>query len=251
MLSRVEDRPTPPEVYNLRVYYCAIVAATAAIMIGYDSAFIGTSISLASFKGEFGLSHLTAAQFANVSANIVSTYQGGCFFGALLGYPLGTLLGRKIGLLITALVFCLGAGVMLAANGARGLGPIYAGRIIAGLGIGAASNLTPLYISEIAPPAIRGQLVGMYEIGWQIGGIVGSGSTTVSRSTLAPRASSGSSPSPSSSSPVDCSPSESPSESRNLLAGSSPAAAATRPSATCATSASSTPLTPTLLKKST
>ena len=56
---------------------------------------------------------------------------------------------------------------MLAADGARGLGPIYGGRIVAGLGIGAASNLTPLYISEIAPPAIRGQLIGMYEIGWQ------------------------------------------------------------------------------------
>lgn len=56
---------------------------------------------------------------------------------------------------------------MLAANGARGLGPLYGGRVIAGLGIGAASNLTPLYISEISPPAIRGQLVGMYEIGWQ------------------------------------------------------------------------------------
>lgn len=44
---------------------------------------------------------------------------------------------------------------------------------LVGLGIGAASNLTPLYISEISPAAIRGQLVGMYEIGWQIGGIVG------------------------------------------------------------------------------
>ncbi|SCV67170.1 BQ2448_5816 [Microbotryum intermedium] len=62
---------------------------------------------------------------------------------------------------------------MLAADAARGLGPIYAGRIVAGFGIGAASNLTPLYISEIAPPAIRGQLVGMYECGWQIGGLVG------------------------------------------------------------------------------
>lgn len=62
---------------------------------------------------------------------------------------------------------------MLAANGACGLGPIYGGRIIAGLGIGAASNLTPLYISEISPPSIRGQLIGMYEIGWQIGGLVG------------------------------------------------------------------------------
>lgn len=32
---------------------------------------------------------------------------------------------------------------------------------------GAASNLTPLYISEISPPAIRGRLVGMFEMGWQ------------------------------------------------------------------------------------
>lgn len=173
LFAREEDRPTPSAVYNWRVYSCAIVAATAAIMIGYDSAFIGTSISLASFKGEFGLTTKTASQFASISANIVSTYQGGCFFGSLLGYPLGQLLGRKLGLLISALVFCLGAGVMLAADGARGLGPIYGGRIVAGLGIGAASNLTPLYISEIAPPAIRGQLVGMYEIGWQIGGLVG------------------------------------------------------------------------------
>ncbi|GAA6024948.1 hypothetical protein JCM10207_001443 [Rhodosporidiobolus poonsookiae] len=173
LFERVEDRPTPKAVYNWHVYSCAIVAATAAIMIGYDSAFIGTSISLASFKKEFGLATKTSKEFAAISANIVSTYQGGCFFGSLLGYPAGQLLGRRWGLFLSALVFCLGAGVMLAADGARGLGPIYGGRIVAGLGIGAASNLTPLYISEIAPPAIRGQLVGMYEIGWQIGGLVG------------------------------------------------------------------------------
>ncbi|KPV72830.1 uncharacterized protein RHOBADRAFT_48848 [Rhodotorula graminis WP1] len=173
LFERVEDRPTPQAVYNWRVYSCAIVAATAAIMIGYDSAFIGTSIALPSFKKEFGLLTKTPKEFAAISSNIVSTYQGGCFFGSLLGYPLGQLLGRKRGLLASALVFCLGAGVMLAADGARGLGPILGGRIVAGLGIGAASNLTPLYISEISPPAIRGQLVGMYEIGWQIGGLVG------------------------------------------------------------------------------
>ncbi|GAA5972143.1 hypothetical protein JCM3765_005555, partial [Sporobolomyces pararoseus] len=132
LFAREEDRPTPKAIYNWRVYSCAIVAATAAIMIGYDSAFIGTSISLASFKEEFGLTlrDKTAKEFAAISANIVSTYQGGCFFGSLLGYPLGQLLGRKLGLLVSSLVFVLGAGVMLAADGARGLGPIYGGRIV-------------------------------------------------------------------------------------------------------------------------
>ena len=58
-------------------------------MIGYDSAFIGTSISLASFRTEFGLrvpQDVSTTQFNFLSANIVSTYQAGCFFGALLGY---------------------------------------------------------------------------------------------------------------------------------------------------------------------
>lgn len=50
---------------------------------------------------------------------------------------------------------------------------IYAGRVFAGIGVGGASNLSPIFISELAPPAIRGRLVGLYEFCWQIGGLVG------------------------------------------------------------------------------
>ena len=70
-------------------------------------------------------------------------------------------------MLIAALIVSTGSGIMLAANGSRGLAPIFAGRAIAGFGIGQASSMAPLYISEIAPPQIRGQLIGMYEIAWQ------------------------------------------------------------------------------------
>lgn len=62
---------------------------------------------------------------------------------------------------------------MLGANGERGLDLIYAGRVLAGVGVGGASNLSPIFCSEIAPPAIRGRLVGLYEMAWQIGGLVG------------------------------------------------------------------------------
>lgn len=71
------------------------------------------------------------------------------------------------------MVFLLGAGLMLGTSAERGLGLIYAGRVLAGIGVGAASNLSPIYCSEIAPPAIRGRLVGLYEMSWQIGGLVG------------------------------------------------------------------------------
>jgi len=173
MFKKNEDRPTPPEVYNLYTYLLAMGASWASVMIGYDSAFIGTSLALDSFKEEFGLVGASASRSADINAEIVSAYQGGCLAGAVLGYPVGLYLGRKWGLFVWAACFCLGAGVMLAANGERGYTPLVAGRVIAGLGVGACSNLTPLYISEISPPAIRGQLTGQWEIGWQVGGIVG------------------------------------------------------------------------------
>lgn len=173
ILHLVEDRPTPSAVYNWRIYLLAAVASCASCMIGYDSAFIGQTIELKSFTDEFNFNQWSDAKVNLVSANIVSTYQAGAFFGALFAYPIGYYLGRKWGLLVAAAVFTLGSGLMLGANGERGLGIMYGGRVLAGLGVGAGSNLTPIYISELAPPAIRGRLVGVYELGWQIGGLVG------------------------------------------------------------------------------
>lgn len=173
ILSLVEDRPTPKAVYNWRVYLLAAVASLTSCMIGYDSAFIGTTLALPSFQDEFGFPAMSTTQRNLISANIVSCYQAGAFFGALFAYGIGHFWGRKRGLLVAATVFTLGAGLMLGANGSRGLGLIYAGRVLAGLGVGAGSNFTPIYISELAPPAIRGRLVGVYELGWQVGGLVG------------------------------------------------------------------------------
>ncbi|EEB94856.1 hypothetical protein MPER_06266, partial [Moniliophthora perniciosa FA553] len=96
-----------------------------------------------------------------------------CFFGAMLGYPIGYYWGRKWGLFSSGLVFCVGAAMQTAASQSTGLGIIYAGRVIVGLAIGAASNLAPIYVAEISPPAIRGRLIGLYELCWQIGGTVG------------------------------------------------------------------------------
>lgn len=49
LFERIEDRPTPSAVYNWRVYSCAIVAATAAIMIGFVVLDSGLSGFLSSY----------------------------------------------------------------------------------------------------------------------------------------------------------------------------------------------------------
>lgn len=135
VLAKVEDRPTPKAVYNWRVYACACVAGSAAIMIGYDSAFIGTTIALPAFRDEFGFESLSKASVNLLSANIVSCYQAGAFFGALTAYMAGFYGGRKYGMAFFAAIFMLGSGLMCGANGDRGLGLIYAGRVLSGIGM--------------------------------------------------------------------------------------------------------------------
>ncbi|KAF7857318.1 hypothetical protein EAF04_009559 [Stromatinia cepivora] len=174
MLSKVEDLPTPSQVYNWRVYLCSIVAGFAAVMIGYDSAFIRTTIALPSFKDEFNFEALSTTKYNLVSANTVSCYQAGAFFGALFAYIAAYWLGRVRGMAVFSAVFTVGAGMMLGANGKGDLGLIYGGRVLAGLGVDGCSSLAPIYISGVSPPAIRGRLVCMFELlGWQIGGLVG------------------------------------------------------------------------------
>ncbi|KDN60449.1 hypothetical protein CSUB01_00555 [Colletotrichum sublineola] len=186
LLALVEDRPTPKAVYNWRVYFCAIIASFASCTIGYDSAFIGTTLALQSFTEEFQFASYSKDGLALLKSNIVSVYQAGAFFGSLFAYVSSYFLGRKKSLMIFTLVFLLGAGMMLGANRERGLGLILGGRVLAGIGVGGCSNMTPIYISELSPPAVRGRLVGIYELGWQVGGLVGFWINYGVDSTMAP-----------------------------------------------------------------
>jgi len=99
---------------------------------------------------------MTDSHLDLVKANIVSIYQAAAFFGSLFAYGSAFYLGRKFSLILWSLVFITGAAIMLGANGERGLGLIYGGRVLCGLGVGGTSNVVPIYISELAPPAIRG-----------------------------------------------------------------------------------------------
>lgn len=50
------------------------------------------------------------------------------------------------------------------AGGSRGLGYIYGGRVISGLGIGAISAVAPAYVSECSPKEVRGRITGMFQV---------------------------------------------------------------------------------------
>jgi MFS family permease len=138
-------------------------------MYGYDSAFIGGTPALPSFKDAYGLTGASADVAASLSSNIVSTFQGGAFFGSMLGFVLGERFGRKPVLLVATCIFCIGAILRLIGQ----IDLLYAGRALTGVGVGATSMILPIYLSECAPPNIRGRLVGFFEVMLQTALVVG------------------------------------------------------------------------------
>ena len=68
--------------------------------------------------------------------------------------------GRKPTLLFIGVLYVLSA---LGCGFANGVGMFIAARVIGGIGIGISTVAAPLYISEIAPPAYRGRLAGMFQ----------------------------------------------------------------------------------------
>lgn len=50
---------------------------------------------------------------------------------------------------------------------------VYSGRVLVGLGVGTITSAAPVFLAEISPAAIRGRLVGLYEISYQIGAVIG------------------------------------------------------------------------------
>lgn len=73
-------------------------------MIGYDSAFIGTTLALPSFVEEFRFAEMDPADLNLTKANIVSVYQAGAFFGAFGAYASSHYIGRRKSLILWTLI---------------------------------------------------------------------------------------------------------------------------------------------------
>ncbi|XMA12209.1 hypothetical protein WAI453_005000 [Rhynchosporium graminicola] len=149
----------PHEIYGWRIFVLACSACFGGMLFGWDIGSIGGIIVMEAFKAEYNITPKIAA---TLNSNIVSTLQGGCFFGSLIAYYIADKWGRRPSLLLAAGVTCLGVTIQCATKGH--LDGLYVGRLVAGFGVGAASMLTPLYVSENAPRAIRGGLTGLYQL---------------------------------------------------------------------------------------
>jgi SP family arabinose:H+ symporter-like MFS transporter len=139
------------------IYRISIVAAIGGLLFGYDTAVIAGAIGFLRDKFE-----LSAAMMGWAASSAII----GCVFGAMFAGKLSDEFGRKKVLILTAILFAISAvGSALPNN----LTQFAIARFIGGLGVGAASMLSPLYISEVAPANIRGKLVTGYQMAIVLG----------------------------------------------------------------------------------
>lgn len=128
------------------------VAALGGLLFGFDTAIISGAIP--ALKTYFNLDGLSLGW-------AVSSILIGCALGALVSGKLADHFGRKAMMLVCAVLFALSG---LGAGFAGHLPAFVLFRILGGLGVGAAAMLCPMYIAEIAPPKVRGQLVSFYQL---------------------------------------------------------------------------------------
>ncbi|GAB7349949.1 hypothetical protein MBLNU459_g0645t1 [Dothideomycetes sp. NU459] len=150
---------------NRRVYLLTAVAYMGSFLFGYDTGVMGSVLALKSFKEDFGLptekSGFASSKNSEISSNVVSLLTAGCFFGAIAAAFLNERFGRRWTLVGFCLVFLVGAAVQTAAH--HSIGQIYGGRVVAGLGIGGMSAVTPVFVSENCPPKVRGRISGLFQ----------------------------------------------------------------------------------------
>jgi SP family sugar porter-like MFS transporter len=148
-----------PEQYNAGyIWSVCLVAALGGLLFGYDWVVIsGADLFYERFF------HLTSASQQGWAKSCALV---GCLLGAVLSGGLSDRFGRRRLLLLSALLFAVSSlGTGLAST----FTSFVAWRILGGAAIGLASNLSPMYIAELAPAQVRGKLVSVNQLTIVIG----------------------------------------------------------------------------------
>ena len=149
------DRPA----FNMRfIWATTLVSAMGGLLFGYDWVVIGGAKPF--YEKFFNLTTPSQIGWAMSSALV------GCLVGSLISGGLSDRFGRKRLLILAGFLFT-GTGILTA------LAPSFSffigNRLLGGVAIGLASNLSPMYIAEISPASMRGKFVSVNQLTIVIG----------------------------------------------------------------------------------
>ncbi len=135
-------------------YFICFVSAMGGLLFGYDWVVIGGAKIF--YEQYFGIVGNPAMQGLAMSIALA-----GCLVGALAAGVLADRLGRKALLIVSAFIF---ATTAYGTGAFDSFTPFLIIRFLGGIAIGIASGLSPMYIAEVAPTAVRGKLVSLNQL---------------------------------------------------------------------------------------
>jgi len=139
------------------VVLTAAIAGLGGLLFGYDTGIIASALLFIRQDFEIG---------SFVQGLVVAAVPIGAVAGAGFAGPAADRYGRRLMILVAAIVFMVGALGSAAAPGPEVLVLV---RIVIGVAIGLASAAAPVYISEVAPPESRGRLVTFFQLAVTVG----------------------------------------------------------------------------------
>lgn len=146
--------------YTLR---CAVFASLGGLTFGYDQGVIANVLVMQDFRtrwpvGPWELGLMTAV------------LELGCLFGVLATGVFADRISRRTSITSACAIFCAGSALQ---TWARSLTQLTGGRAIGGIGVGALSTLSPLYMAEISPPEVRGSILALEQFSIVLGCVLG------------------------------------------------------------------------------
>ena len=139
--------------------FISLIAGMGGYMFGYDWVVIGGAKPF--YEVYFAIEAIPWLQGWVMSCALL-----GCLVGVVISGLLSDKYGRKFMMILASLIFVVSAFGVGASNSLK-LFILF--RIISGIGIGIASNISPMYLSEVSPTTIRGKYVSIYQLAVVLG----------------------------------------------------------------------------------
>ncbi|KIJ51211.1 hypothetical protein M422DRAFT_58818 [Sphaerobolus stellatus SS14] len=153
----------PGLLANPYAFRSALFASLGGLTFGYDQGVIANVLVMKDFITRFPITSWEKGVMTAV-------LELGALIGALTAGVCVDKLSRRGAISLACVVFCTGSVLQTFANS---VSTLTVGRAIGGVGIGALSMLSPLYIGEISAPETRGALLALEQLSIVIGVVLG------------------------------------------------------------------------------
>lgn len=162
MPQDVDRIPQPQGATEVTPFLVLIgaISAIGGLLYGYDTGII--SGALLQITDDFGITH----QWKSV---IAASILAGAVVGALICSYLSERYGRKKTIVLVAMTFVLGT---LASAVSPDPVTLSLSRVLLGFAVGGGTQVIPMYVAELAPPAHRGRLVLMFQVAIGVGIVI-------------------------------------------------------------------------------